>query len=36
LAKEYSEDTSSAEKKGDLGYFTYEKMTPNFSKAVFP
>ena len=35
LAEEYSEDISSAEKEGDLGYFTYEMMTPNFSQAVF-
>jgi len=35
LAREYSEDPSSAEKGGDLDYFTYQMMTPNFSQAVF-
>jgi len=35
LARKYSDDKVSAEKGGDLGWFTYEDMTPNFSKAVF-
>lgn len=35
LARQYSEDKVSAEKGGDLGYFTYQTMTPEFSKAVF-
>ncbi|NQS89632.1 peptidylprolyl isomerase [Patescibacteria group bacterium] len=35
LAKEYSEDPASAIKGGDLGFFTYQTMTPSFSKAVF-
>ena len=35
LAKKYSDDTVSAEQGGDLGFFTYDTMTPEFSKAVF-
>ncbi len=35
LAKEYSEDPGSAADGGDLGFFTYQTMTPSFSKAVF-
>jgi len=35
LAREYSEDKVSAEKGGDLGYFSYDEMVPDFSKAVF-
>jgi len=35
LARKYSEDKVSAEKGGDLGFFTYDAMTPEFSKAVF-
>lgn len=35
LAKKYSDDRISAEQGGDLGYFTYSAMTPQFSKEVF-
>ncbi|TKJ44951.1 hypothetical protein CEE35_06055 [Candidatus Aerophobetes bacterium Ae_b3b] len=35
LAKKYSQDTPSAEKGGDLGFFTYTQMIPSFSRAVF-
>ncbi|MBE0479029.1 peptidylprolyl isomerase, partial [Candidatus Aerophobetes bacterium] len=35
LAKEYSDDRVSAEKGGDLGFFTYDTMTLEFSRAVF-
>ncbi|MBC7189280.1 peptidyl-prolyl cis-trans isomerase [Candidatus Aerophobetes bacterium] len=35
LAREYSDDRASAERGGDLGWFTYDMMTPEFSKAVF-
>ena len=35
LAKEYSQDSASAEKGGDLEFFTYYEMIPSFSEAVF-
>jgi len=35
LAKKYSEDSVSAQKGGDLGFFTYYEMVPSFSEAVF-
>jgi peptidyl-prolyl cis-trans isomerase C len=35
LAKEKSEDKSSGAAGGDLGYFTADKMLPEFSKAAF-
>ena len=35
LARQYSQDTSSAEKGGDLGFFSYQEMVPSFSGAVF-
>ena len=35
LAKKYSQDTPSAEKGGDLGFFTYTQMIPSFSRAAF-
>ena len=35
LAETYSEDRSAAENKGDLGFFTSEKMVPEFSQAAF-
>ena len=35
LARKYSDDKISAEKGGDLGFFAYDEMTPQFSKAVF-
>lgn len=34
-AKKYSQDTTTAEKGGDLGYFEAQKMVPEFSKAAF-
>lgn len=35
LAKEKSEDKSSGASGGELGWFTADKMTPEFSKAAF-
>jgi peptidyl-prolyl cis-trans isomerase SurA len=35
LAKEYSQDPGSAEKGGDLSWFPYGKMVPEFNEAVF-
>ncbi len=35
LAREYSQDSASAEKGGDLEFFTYYEMVPSFSEAVF-
>ena len=35
LAKENSEDTASATKGGDLGFFAEQDMVPEFSKAAF-
>ncbi|MFH0702546.1 MAG: peptidylprolyl isomerase [bacterium] len=35
LAKKNSEDASTAEKGGDLGFFSKEEMVPQFSKVAF-
>lgn len=35
LAKEYSEDTATKNDGGELGYFTSDKMVPEFSTAAF-
>lgn len=35
LAKKYSQDPSVAQNGGDLGFFTRDKMTPEFSEAAF-
>lgn len=35
LAKKYSQDPSSAEKGGDLGFFPVNQMVPAFSKVAF-
>jgi peptidyl-prolyl cis-trans isomerase D len=35
LARKFSEDPGSANKGGDLGYFVYERMVPEFSAAAF-
>ena len=35
LARQYSQDSISAEKGGDLGFFSYQEMVPSFSEAVF-
>ena len=35
LVNTYSDDPSAASNKGDLGYFSAEKMVPEFSKAAF-
>ncbi len=35
LAKKYSEDSFSAEKGGDLGFFAYSQLVPSFSEALF-
>jgi len=35
LARQYSQDSVSAEKGGDLGFFSYQEMVPSFSEAVF-
>lgn len=35
FAAQYSDDIASAQRGGELGFFTYETMTPEFSRAVF-
>lgn len=35
LAKKYSEDTANKNEGGELGYFTSDKMVPEFSTAAF-
>ena len=35
LAKDFSSDTGSAQKEGDLGWFPYNRMTPEFRDFVF-
>ena len=35
LAKEYSSDEANADKGGELGFFTADKMVPEFSEAAF-
>lgn len=35
LAKQYSGDTNSAQKGGDLGYFSEKQMVPSFAKVAF-
>jgi peptidyl-prolyl cis-trans isomerase C len=34
-AKQYSDDSGSASQMGELGWFSYGEMTPEFSKAAF-
>ena len=35
MAKKYSEDPGTKEQGGDLGFFTYDDMVPDFAKAAF-